>query len=439
MQQNPNDMNQAPQPDMNLPPVKPDPARSQFDNAMNQRFMTRAGKGLDTANANDLSRGDIEGNADTSKLRDLIAGLTTSANQVGNFRGQAATTNIQDTADRFNKTDQGVLDARNKLAQQGEDSAFKSVRGMNELEDQGFQRDLHPGQMQQQQLQNQHAGLQNQATQQNINIGDLDFKNKKDLNDPNSGLSVYTRDFMKTIAKGQPVSDTMTAAQAGTLLPMIEQKYKMDESNASRRDMANIRAEAARDGKAAASGEKVQKRFDVVNKSLTDEVSNTRSTVGKASNGIYAASKIESLLDQAKAQGGRVTTPQLAEIASALDGMIKGGQATVSGIEHMMPNTLASKYGDVVSFLRSSPQPAELKEYLTMMADTVKREKETSKKLLSDYRQKMLSVNQDLAKADPDKWHEMMKSHHLLPEEELGETVSETPGRRAVTSAAELP
>lgn len=161
------------------------------------------------------------------------------------------------------------------------------------------------------------------------------------------------------------------------------------------------------------------KRLDTLNHHLTEETQSSRSTIGRASNGVYSAQKIDALLQQADKQGGAVTPQQLAEIARSLDNMISGGSSTVSGMEHLLPDTAKGRYSNAMSFIQSKPEPVELKEFLNLARDTTNRELDVSKHVIKDYKTKIRSSYDDLAQTAPEAYNRVLKAHGLLDDDSV--------------------
>lgn len=370
--------------------------RRQLVEYLNKRHAADIKQGLSDYDANKVNPEELRESRNDNRDRQFIAGLSNSLAAVGNVRGNYAKSTLPEFANEIEKSDKDYFASRGQMAKAGLDLAGQGQKGLTDVET----------------MQAKLAEMENTAAKR----------------DPNSEVSKGYRQALAGLGLTVPENISAegiekaglkdAASKAYTKRIQMEgqaqiAKFKAQEMRAMK-DVAREQGNSAReDRRQAQISDKATKRFDELSHKLNEDVQSSRTTIGRASNGIYAADKIGSLLDQADAQGGKVTQQQLAEVASALDSMVKGGQATVSGIEHMMPHTLEGKYGDVASFLSSSPKPQELKEYLDMMRDTVKREKAVSQKVIGDYKKKALSSYHDLEKTDPEKYNEIMQAHGL--------------------------
>lgn len=386
----------APAPGVSQNPQNDLDERQKLRDYMSKKYGTDVTKGQQQFEENQINPQDLQAQQDRARQRDLIAGLSESAAQIGNYRGQYTKSDVPNFSNELNKSDQDVLAGKQQLAKAGQSRAEAGRKGLADL-----------------------------TTFDKANE-DLALAHEK--RDPDSEISKGYRESLKSL--GLDVPDTMTAdaiertkmadVAKTTYAKRIQMegqadiaKYRAQEQGARAKEASEARQSASADRQNAALDAKNTKRFDDLSKLLKEEAQSSRSTIGKAANGVFSANKITSLLDQADAQGGKLTNPQMAEIASSIDSMIKGGASTVSGTEHMMPKTLVQKYGDMATFLTSNPQPQEMKLFIKQMRDTVEREKSVSNAAIDTYKKKSLSSYHDLQKADPEKWNDIMAAYGL--------------------------
>lgn len=395
-----------------IPPPQPyEPAKPMSDmDKIRDLMAQRDQRDQDRLNAFKEQQQNLQSKKDTNIF---LAGMDRAGQAIGNFQGKVGETGFQQTAKDYNAN----IDEQAKQAK--ENLVTENALGAKPVE-------------------NQFELLKGRSTELGNQAKEMDISSDAAKLDPASPYSVSLRNFVSK-KLGQEFPATLPAVQIEKILPNIQaiylqerqqemqqnlrqddrdfkqkelnqrlgfQKENLQDSRENRAAMLQARLEDQRQNKDT-------KRIEDLNKKLTEELASSRTTVGRASNGVYAADKIDALLAQTDAQGGKVTPQQLAEIATAMDSMIKGGASTVSGVEHLLPKTAAGKFSDNLSFIQSKPNPVELKEYLDLMRDTIHREKEVSSKTLSDFKQKTVIGYKDLAEKNPAVWQDLMKAHGL--------------------------
>lgn len=156
------------------------------------------------------------------------------------------------------------------------------------------------------------------------------------------------------------------------------------------------------------------KRFDTVNKLITSQVQSSRTPLGKAAGTVQSVQNVEALL-AGESNLDNIDSRQLAETVRVLDRVLSQGSPTVSGTEHLTPETLRMKAGNLLEKYTNKRQGAGAGDFLRNIQHTFQREKETSQKQIVDAQRGLLATYKDLAKNHKEVWDSMLIEHGLDP------------------------
>lgn len=251
-----------------------------------------------------------------------------------------------------------------------------------------------------------------------------DIAQQKSMSDPNSSISATYRQFAKAL--GNPVSDNVSATDLKQLTPLIERISATRENAAMRREIAEqnrlTKEAAGKEKSAEKKSASSVKRFDDLGKKLVSETSSSRSAFGRAANTIRGAEAIEQLTHNMNPND--IDSRQITEIARSLDGMLAQGQATVSGMEHLIPRTFLGNAAKIQEFITNIPTGTKQGDFVKRMMETVAREKELARDQIKRTQHKILSSYEDLEKEDPEKYDSMLKAHGIRTADETSKEQS---------------
>lgn len=409
-------------------PTDPD-GKKAFLNLLQGKFAGAADQGFSDYKDNRVTKDDLDNQRAQASANNLLAGLSQSAQKIGNFQGKVSDSTIPDFVKGQNQINQDFLKGREGLSDEGYKNAAGAVKGIEGIDTQ----------------QDTLAKMQAETDARKAAAKQAAVKA-----DPNSDISQFYRDNLKKM--GVNVGDNISAAQIEPKFANLQGAYEKDQDRQLKEKVATMdlqakhedvqsqiqgkqqdraaqreflqanKDQAAADREAAAQekhdaalSDKDTKRFDTLNKALTDEIQSGRSTVGRASTGILAANSVDTLIKQAEAQGGKASYQQLYEVARSLDSMIAKGASTNTGLEHIFPDSLKADMAKTQSYVNGKPVMFDVKDYMKLFKDTVDREKGVSNDAIKEYQNKALSSYKDLKKKDPEKWDEIMSSHGLIP------------------------
>jgi len=231
-----------------------------------------------------------------------------------------------------------------------------------------------------------------------------DFASKLEMRkfDPNSDISKSYKQFAKQI--GVKVSDSSSAADLEKLTPLMEKYMQAKEAAAARRDMRAM-AQQVRDD------EKLNKRFSEANNKIASEISSSRSAFGKAANVHRSAEAIERMTDGI--DPNNLDSRQITELARNLDAMLSSGQATISGMKKLIPETFSGNTMKIAEYISGLPKGARQGEFVQRMLETVRREKELAGDQIKRTQRKILAGYEDLQKKDPERFRRLLEIHEL--------------------------
>lgn len=107
---------------------------------------------------------------------------------------------------------------------------------------------------------------------------------------------------------------------------------------------------------------------------------------------------------------------QVREAYTALNNLIsKGGSQAVSQIEHLVPETLASKTANWKQYLLNEPQGADAQAFLRNLIDTVAREKKVAQQQMRAIQLQSLPNYAHLRKADQKRYESVLKGVGIDP------------------------
>lgn len=151
---------------------------------------------------------------------------------------------------------------------------------------------------------------------------------------------------------------------------------------------------------------------------LNDAVSTTtgRANLNAQSQAaIYKAQALEKLLGVPDLN--TITPQQLREAGTALAGLVsRGGSQAVSQIEHVTPESYASRFADFKQKLLNEPQGAEAGKFLQNMLETTKREKDLATEQMRNGQLQHLPRFAGLAKLNPGRYRSMLKAAGIDPD-----------------------
>lgn len=237
----------------------------------------------------------------------------------------------------------------------------------------------------------------------------------KDLRDPNSDVSKLYRDAFTRM--GAKVSDNASAAQIQKAFPPIEKYFNAEENRKSRELTAQLAAQArhdaAKDKQDAKEELQTNNDFIKFNKALESGTASAKSVLGKAANLEFSANRIQTLIDQTKNKPGGATPQQIAELARNLDGMLSGGTGTISGTKELLPKTAQGQFANLEQYILSSPQGANMQDFVKQIEDTVQRERKVAQDQKASIQKRITSGFSHLENKDPSRYSKMLDENGL--------------------------
>lgn len=267
----------------------------------------------------------------------------------------------------------------------------------------------------------------------------MQLQNIAALNDPNSPQTQAMKQGLKQLF-GDRISpetlDKMTGSQlqaldkdlGGIFTKIDDRKFREQEAKERREDrnldrkvkLAQIQStkdlkEIAKQDKA---DEKDIKRLDTANKLITSEVASGRSAFGVAAKNLQSIGNVKALLEGAL-DPNDLDTRQVYELAKSLDRILSQSGGTISGTEHLTPDTARSRLSKLIEYVTNKRQGAQAGSFVENMSHAFDREEKQAKHQINSASKALLSSYLDL-KDKPrtkDLWDAMILNHGLNPDD----------------------
>lgn len=182
---------------------------------------------------------------------------------------------------------------------------------------------------------------------------------------------------------------------------------------------AKIRADEAKNRITATSDAKTEKENTKLALDLTKDLDPNRSRAGnfaKPAAMKMAAERIEGLFKQFP--DGNIPMSQTVELASAVAALVSGGSAPQSQqqINEIVPHSMAGDATKIAAWITNEPLGRQQKEFMMLMRDTAKREKNVAEKQLVGIKASRLPFYKKLKERDPETYANILSGHGLNPD-----------------------
>lgn len=131
---------------------------------------------------------------------------------------------------------------------------------------------------------------------------------------------------------------------------------------------------------------------------------------------LNSAEALQTLLQMPDGSLVNASPQQMREAYTALNNLIaKGGSQAVSQIEHLAPETMASKFASAKQYLLNEPQGANAQEFIKNILDTASREAKLARKQMRAQQLQSLPNYAHLRKTDPARFESILKGVGIDP------------------------
>lgn len=237
-------------------------------------------------------------------------------------------------------------------------------------------------------------------------------------NDPSSNYSNIMRSFFanKLKAAGIDVDADEYKNMSGSDIAAIGKFAQQDSALKAREEynkhLQDIKQQHAQTKQEVHMSEQDTKRFDTMGKLINGGLASSRSGFGKDVGNLSAIQNAKALLE-----GGNlddIDNRQITETARVLDRILSQGSPTISGTEHLTPDTARMRIAKMMEFATSKRHGSGAADFLKNTIHTLDREQEVAKSRTQDTIKKALAPYQDLIKRDPEKWDSIMAQNGLM-------------------------
>jgi hypothetical protein len=251
-------------------------------------------------------------------------------------------------------------------------------------------------------------------------IGQFKEMGEQEKNDPQSQASVQARKVLGLAGKamGFTPPETMTYNQVKEFAPGIEKLGLAKETRDARHEDLAFKykylANQKGDKQEAKQHDSDTKRLDAANKLITSGLASSRSGFGKDTGNLMAIQNAKALL-----AGGNlddIDVRQITETARVLDRVLSGGNPTISGTEHLTPDTARMKLAHLMEQVTNKRQGAGASSFLQNNLHTLDREENIAKERSANTMKQALGSFLDIAEHDPERWDAMVAEHPEIAE-----------------------
>jgi hypothetical protein len=215
------------------------------------------------------------------------------------------------------------------------------------------------------------------------------------------------------------------------------QKQIHDDNVDLRRTLAQ-NAQGSRQERVQAKADKeTTDRFDRLNSKLNADLASGRTVFGTAARTKQSVENAEALLN-GEVDPNNLDSRQVYELSKVLDRILSQGSPSISGTEHLSPDTARQWLAKKLEYVTNERQGAQAGNFVKSISHTLEREKAIANKQIKDAQKRLVSSYGDLASKDQDKWNEIMEAHGLseLPSADASQAQSPSPRSPSSNSKA---
>ncbi len=240
---------------------------------------------------------------------------------------------------------------------------------------------------------------------------------KEKMRDPNSDISKQTYSlFARVFPELAKKYTNMSAAQfqelginVGTLMKSEQDRKTAEVENRIR---TQERKDIQKEKEELKQAQSDIKRITDVNKLASLTLQRKSTPAGAAQENLRVIENVEALLNGSKNLDD-LDSRQVREAVRVLDRTLSGGTATVSGTEHLTPETYLAKLQKHLEKLTNAPRGANQGEFVKRIQETFTREKEKAKEQIFKTQKEIYASVSDIAKRDPESLRSSLLSHEL--------------------------
>lgn len=222
---------------------------------------------------------------------------------------------------------------------------------------------------------------------------------KEAMRDPKNPISVSARKLVSD-ALGYKLPDTVSAEYLIKLNPFLGIKLKQMEMQQRQREIADLKADR-----------KAQEDFIKIGKILNPDLAPRGSTFGRNATVYANARRIEQLVEGRNLNDLQDT--EIAEMAKSLDGLLSGGQPTVSGMKELLPKFLNKDLKAKLAYLTSEVKGSNGASFVKRMLETTEREKHLAEELIARTQTQLLVPYKHYAESRPVVFDDLLHSYNL--------------------------
>ncbi len=259
----------------------------------------------------------------------------------------------------------------------------------------------------------------------------IDLSDLQAMSDPSSNASqIYRATAAKILgADKDPQRAKMIEGMSGLQLKatlgkdlgsLIEQEANRDLQREQRKLINEERMSLAQNQKEAKEEKRQQKlddndtkRLDTANKLISSAVASGRGAFGIAAKNLQSIQNVQALLDGQDLDS--IDNRQLTETARVLDRVLSQGSPTISGTEHLTPDTARMKIASLMEKYGNRRVGAGAGDFLKTIMHTFDKEQRTAKKQILNAQHELLGSYEDIAKKNPDAWKTLLIRHDIDP------------------------
>lgn len=249
-------------------------------------------------------------------------------------------------------------------------------------------------------------------------VGQLD--DEKAARDANSDISTSARDILKAMSAESGIKlnipDNMPYSHLKEMFKPLETFMQARANQETRKEAAATRALTMQMANEEKKEKQVNDKFTKMNEKLQSELVRTNTTFGKNAAIYRSAQAIEALTE--RIDPNNLDNRQIMEIARNLDAMLTQGAGSITGTNKLIPHTASGDVAKIAEYITGLPKGAKQGEFVKRTMETIEREKALAKKNILNSQNKILAGYEDLKKANPDRYTQILERNDIPTGEE---------------------
>lgn len=214
---------------------------------------------------------------------------------------------------------------------------------------------------------------------------------------------------------GLKIQGDPTPEQLKEILPSLN----ISEQLKVKKEMARSVRESKDEGKEQLQKNRDMTRLTKFSEKINPNIASSRSGFGKDLINYNTIQNAKALIE-GTTDLNQIDTRQISELARVLDRVLSSGSPTISGTEHLTPDTAKMKIAKLMEFMTSKTKGAGAADFVKKFQHTLQREEDVAKDRLQKTKGEISSPYKDLYDKYPEEVSDVLRRQGLEPEDIFG-------------------